>query len=59
MEVLTRADSGEGRRDSAKAIDTSALSGLCLDAAGGATGDGTLVQLWGCTGAANQQWQLN
>jgi hypothetical protein len=33
-------------------------SGLCLDAALGAA-NGTKIQLWSCTGAANQQWSLH
>lgn len=33
-------------------------SGRCLDAAGGASADGTGLELWDCTGAANQQWAL-
>ncbi|MEV7125558.1 RICIN domain-containing protein [Streptomyces sp. NPDC093260] len=35
---------------------TSARSGLCLDATGNGTANGTVVQLWQCTGAANQKW---
>ncbi len=31
--------------------------GRCMDVAGGATGNGTPVQLWDCHGGANQQWQ--
>jgi aryl-phospho-beta-D-glucosidase BglC (GH1 family) len=32
-------------------------SGLCLDAAGRGTANGTLIQLWSCNGGAtNQQW---
>lgn len=30
--------------------------GKCLDVQAGSTGNGTLVQLWDCTGAANQVW---
>ncbi|MFE3184231.1 ricin-type beta-trefoil lectin domain protein [Streptomyces violascens] len=29
----------------------------CLDTAGGATANGTKVQLWACHGGANQVWQ--
>src|SRR6266545_4024271 len=39
---------------------TGALSGLggrCLDIPGGSTTNGTRVQLWDCTGGANQVWQ--
>ena len=32
-------------------------SGLCLDDTGFG-GSGTRVQIWACTGAANQQWNL-
>jgi hypothetical protein len=34
---------------------TGVRSGLCLDVAAG----GTKVQLWSCTGAANQQWSVH
>jgi len=34
-------------------------AGLCMDAAGGSSADGTAVVLWGCSGAANQKWTLN
>jgi hypothetical protein len=32
-------------------------SGLCLDAIGNATANGTKVNLWSCHGGANQQWK--
>jgi cytochrome c len=31
-------------------------NGSCVDVNGGGTADGTKVQLWSCTGGANQQW---
>ena len=31
-------------------------SGLCLDVTGAATGNGTKVELWQCTGSVNQKW---
>ncbi|WP_313896965.1 RICIN domain-containing protein [Streptomyces sp. GC420] len=31
-------------------------SGKCLDVSGWATGDGSAVVLWTCTGGANQAW---
>ncbi|QES11062.1 glucosylceramidase [Streptomyces venezuelae] len=34
------------------------LAGKCLDVAGGATADGTPVQLYGCNGTAAQRWTL-
>nr|WP_306326100.1 lectin [Streptomyces venezuelae] len=34
------------------------LAGKCLDVAGGATADGTAVQLYGCNGTAAQRWTL-
>ncbi|WP_328834110.1 RICIN domain-containing protein [Streptomyces sp. NBC_00252] len=37
---------------------TAAQSGLCLDANGQATANGTKIQLWSCTGGANQHWRL-
>src|SRR3954470_3032101 len=33
-------------------------SGRCLDVPGASQGDGTLLQVWDCSGAANQQWTL-
>ena len=33
-------------------------SGLCLDANGQGTANGTKIQLWSCTGGANQRWHL-
>ena len=38
---------------------TGVQSGLCLDANGAATSNGTKIILWSCNGAANQQWRLN
>ncbi|WP_371554243.1 lectin [Streptomyces longwoodensis] len=34
------------------------VNGKCLDVAGGATGDGTQVQLWTCNGTAAQTWTV-
>ena len=34
-------------------------AGKCVDVSGGGTADGTKVQLWTCTGSANQQWTVN
>jgi hypothetical protein len=31
-------------------------NGLCLDASGYGTTNGTKVQLWACTGNGNQKW---
>ena len=33
-------------------------SGRCLDATGPSSADGTRLQIWDCTGAANQQWTV-
>jgi type 1 glutamine amidotransferase len=33
-----------------------AAGGKCVDVSGGATADGTRIQLWTCTSGANQQW---
>jgi len=33
-----------------------AQSGLCLDATGKGTANGTLLELWTCNGGTNQQW---
>ncbi len=35
---------------------TAVGSGKCLDVNGGATANGTKVQIWDCSGAANQKW---
>ncbi|MDQ3790309.1 MAG: ricin-type beta-trefoil lectin domain protein, partial [Actinomycetota bacterium] len=32
------------------------IGGKCVDVNGGATADGTKIQLWTCTGGTNQQW---
>jgi cytochrome c len=32
------------------------VGGKCVDVNGGATADGTRIQLWTCTGGTNQQW---
>ncbi|MEX3105720.1 MULTISPECIES: ricin-type beta-trefoil lectin domain protein [unclassified Streptomyces] len=37
---------------------TGTPSGLCLDAAGQATGNGTKIQVWNCTGGDNQRWGI-
>jgi hypothetical protein len=37
---------------------TGVQSGLCLDANGQGTANGTKVVLWTCNGQANQQWSL-
>ncbi|OEJ28396.1 glycosyl hydrolase [Streptomyces agglomeratus] len=34
------------------------VSSKCADVAGGATGDGTQIQLWTCNGGAAQKWSL-
>jgi type 1 glutamine amidotransferase len=33
--------------------------GKCVDVNGASSADGTKIQLWGCTGSANQQWTVN
>ncbi len=37
-------------------IHPQASSGLCLDVVGQGTANGTAVQVWSCSGSANQQW---
>jgi hypothetical protein len=34
-------------------------AGKCVDVSGGSSADGTKIQLWRCTGSANQQWTVN
>ena len=48
----------EGGQSNANGTVTNAQSGLCLDAFGAATANGTKVILWSCNGGANQQWTL-
>ncbi|MEV6183181.1 ricin-type beta-trefoil lectin domain protein [Streptomyces sp. NPDC052015] len=36
----------------------SGIVGKCLDVNGAGTADGTAVQIWGCSGGANQLWSL-
>ena len=46
----------------AQAATTSAVrgvgSGRCLDVPGASQTDGTLMNIWDCNGASNQQWTL-
>ena len=37
---------------------TGVQSGLCLDAVGTGTANGTRIQLYSCHGGSNQQWSL-
>ncbi len=37
-------------------IHPHASSGLCLDVVGQGTANGTAVEVWACSGLANQQW---
>ena len=37
---------------------TGVQSGLCLDANGAGTANGTRIILWSCSGGGNQQWSL-
>ncbi|WP_242439048.1 ricin-type beta-trefoil lectin domain protein [Streptomyces sp. CB00455] len=41
------------------AVTITGLSGKCLDVAGGATADGTAIQLWPCNESRAQQWKLS
>jgi RHS repeat-associated protein len=52
----------EGRLDTAGALQTAAgpikgLGSKCLDVQGGATADGTPIQLYSCNGSTGQQWE--
>jgi hypothetical protein len=38
---------------------TNVNGGLCLDATGGATANGTKLVLWTCNGSNNQKWTLS
>lgn len=39
-------------------VTSAADSGLCLDASGAGTGNGTAVDVWNCNAATNQAWKL-
>ncbi|MFJ2200972.1 RICIN domain-containing protein [Streptomyces violaceusniger] len=43
-------DGGQGGR---------AFDGKCLDAVGHGTANGTALEIWACTGGANQIWRLS
>jgi Ricin-type beta-trefoil lectin domain-like len=36
----------------------SGIASACLDATGPSSADGTPLQIWDCTGGANQQWNV-
>ena len=38
---------------------TNAQSGLCMDATGRGTSNGTKVIIWTCNGQTNQQWTMH
>jgi hypothetical protein len=44
--------------DPAPLVYNGRVSGLCLDANGAVTANGTKIILWSCKGGANQQWSL-
>ncbi|MFB6549455.1 glycoside hydrolase family 76 protein [Streptomyces sp. NPDC056405] len=56
LDVLNAAaaDGGGGARSGA----VKGVNGKCLDVNGGATADGTQVQLWNCNGTGAQNWTL-
>jgi hypothetical protein len=39
-------------------VRASQNTGLCVDASGGGTGNGTSLALWSCNGADNEAWQF-
>ncbi|MFJ5263848.1 RICIN domain-containing protein [Streptomyces sp. NPDC088387] len=44
--------------DAPTTIEVAGKKGMCLDAAGGGTANGTVVQIYTCNGAAGQQWTV-
>ncbi|MFR0357485.1 RICIN domain-containing protein [Streptomyces sediminimaris] len=54
----THSDTHADKNVNSDATITAVQSGLCLDADKQGTADGTKVQLWSCTGGANQQWSF-
>ncbi|WP_405470869.1 ricin-type beta-trefoil lectin domain protein [Streptomyces canus] len=44
--------------DAPTTVGVTGKSGLCLDAAGGGTANGTVVQIYTCNGSAGQQWRV-
>jgi Ricin-type beta-trefoil lectin domain-like len=47
------------RRGNSDGTITNVNAGLCLDAYGAGTANGTQTVLWSCGGQANQKWTLN
>ncbi|MFI5894932.1 RICIN domain-containing protein [Actinoplanes sp. NPDC051513] len=47
------------RRNPAIKLIADAQSGLCLDANGAGTANGTAVIVWTCNGGNNQKWTRN
>ena len=43
-------------RDRGYGTVTGVESGLCLDVAGAATGNGSPIDIWTCSGGSNQRW---
>nr|WP_234439906.1 RICIN domain-containing protein [Streptomyces bicolor] len=44
--------------DAPTTIQVAGKTGMCLDAAGGGTANGTVVQIYTCNGSAGQQWRV-
>ncbi|MGW6904696.1 RICIN domain-containing protein [Streptomyces sp. NPDC054940] len=44
--------------DAPTTIQVTGKTGMCLDAAGGGTANGTVVQIYTCNGSAGQQWTV-
>ena len=51
----TAAPTSSGR-STPTARSPASQSGLCLDATGAGTANGTLLELWTCNGGSNQKW---
>jgi hypothetical protein len=54
-EILIAARQLAGARSRLAAVAGNTNSNRCLDAAGPSSADVTPLQIWGCTGGANQQ----
>ena len=56
---IVAAGYGSGGSGSSSGVLRGAGSNRCLDVPGGATTNGTQLEIWDCNGGANQQWTLN
>ncbi|TYC15905.1 ricin-type beta-trefoil lectin domain protein [Actinomadura syzygii] len=58
ISAVTSASAAPSSHLASLSLMPKSASGLCLEVADANTGNGALVTLWPCTGAANQQWNF-